>query len=122
LDELHDDVNKVVDDATTGLDDLAGIAVLIHFDDTSVLEVLKDGDLVVDREDGVLVTAQELFLEDFDGRVVLGVDLLAEVDLTGVALAEGLDDLIFPIEDWVESLGCCVCLSLHLVYFDVKIF
>ena len=48
MNELHNDVDKVVDDTTAGLDDLAGITVLIHVDDASMLEVLEDGDLIVD--------------------------------------------------------------------------
>ena len=37
LNELHDDVDEVVNDATAGLDDLAGISILIHVDNARVL-------------------------------------------------------------------------------------
>ena len=40
LDELHNDVDEVVDDTATGLDYFACISVLIHVDDTSMLEIL----------------------------------------------------------------------------------
>ena len=47
LDELHDDVDEVFDDAAAGLDDLAGVAVLVHVDDSRMLQVLQNGDFVV---------------------------------------------------------------------------
>ena len=87
LDELHNDVDEVVNDAAAGLDDLSWVTILIHVDDARVLKVFKDSDLVVDRENWVLVTPQEFFLEDLDCRVVLSVHFPAQVDLAGVTLA-----------------------------------
>ena len=48
LDEFHHDEDEAVDDATGRFHNLAGIAVLVHVDDALVLEVLQNGDLVVD--------------------------------------------------------------------------
>lgn len=76
-----------------------------------MVEVLEDGDLIVDGKDGVAVATEELLLEDLDGDVLLSVpDELAEVDFAGVALAEGLDDFVLAIENGVSLLGV---LSLH---------
>jgi hypothetical protein len=50
LDELHNDVDEVVNDATARLDDLAGVAILVHVDNAGVLEVLENSDFVVDRQ------------------------------------------------------------------------
>lgn len=63
----------------------------------------------MDRENRVLVASQEFLLEDFDSRIVLSVQFLAQVDLAGVSLAEGLEDLVLTIENGVGLV--CVCLS-----------
>ena len=62
LDELHDDVDKVLNDAARWLDYLTSIAILVHLNDSLVLQILQDSDLVVHRKNGVLVASQELFL------------------------------------------------------------
>ena len=48
------------------LDDLAGVAVAEHSYNILVVHVLQDGDLVVDGEDGVVVSAKELLLQNLD--------------------------------------------------------
>ena len=58
---LHDNVDKVLDDTGAGLDNCAGVAKLLHVDDAGVLDILKDLNLVIHRNNGLLVTAQKLF-------------------------------------------------------------
>ena len=63
-----------------------------------------------------MVAVQELFLEDFDGGVlVVTTNEAAEVHLASVALTEGLKNLKLSIEDGVSlrssvategSVGC----------------
>jgi len=55
-----------------------------------VVEIFEDGNLVVDGKNGVTVSAKELFLQDFDGTVVVASKLFTEVDLRSVALSERL--------------------------------
>lgn len=50
LNELHNNVDEVVNDATARLDDLTGVAILVHVDYACVLEILENGDFVVDRQ------------------------------------------------------------------------
>ena len=50
LDELHNDIDEVVNDTTARLDDLAGVAILVHVDNAGVLEGLENSDFVVDRQ------------------------------------------------------------------------
>jgi len=102
LDKLHNNEDQVVDDATRGLDDLAGVAVLNHADDAIVLEVLENRNFVMYRKDGVGVAAEELFLKDFDGGVLFTADDLSEVYLAGVALTEGLENFVFSVENGVS--------------------
>ena len=99
LNKLHNNEDQVVDDATRGLDYLAGVAVLNHADDATVLEVLENRNFVMYRKDGVGVAAEELFLENFDGGVLFTADDLSEVYLAGVALTEGLENFVFSVEN-----------------------
>ena len=64
-----------------------------------------------------MIAPQELLLEDLDGSVVLCAQLLAEVDLAGVALAERLENLVFLVEDRVRLRRrlLLLVLSLHLI-------
>ena len=87
MDKLHHDEDEVVNDASRWLEDLACVTILVHADDASVLEVLEDSDLIVDRKDGVLVSAEELFLEDLDCNVLFGSNHFAKVNLGGVAFS-----------------------------------
>lgn len=66
LNVLHDDEDEVVNDATWWLDDLSGITEVHHADDSAMIEILKDGDLVLDREDRVFVTTEEFFFQNLD--------------------------------------------------------
>ena len=50
LDELHDNVNKVLNDAARWLHNLASVAIFVHLYDSLVLQILQDGDLVVNRK------------------------------------------------------------------------
>ena len=109
LDELHDDEDEVVDDATGWFDDLSSVAVFVHTDDAEVVQIFENGYLVVDRKNGVGVAAKELFFQNFDRCVPSSCELSAQVDLRGVAFAERLEDLVLAIED-----GMLLCLSsLH---------
>jgi len=61
--------------------------------------VLEDRDLVVDREDWVFISAEELFFKNFDCGES-GVLLIAtEVDLRGVTLSETLNHLILSVKN-----------------------
>jgi len=62
----------------------------MHLDNSKVVEIFEDGNLVVDGKNGVTVSAKELFLQDFDGTVVVASKLFTEVDLRSVALSERL--------------------------------
>jgi len=81
---------------------LTCVAVLVHVDNAVVLKVLQNGDFVVNGKDGVCVATKELFLEDLDSSELLSADAFAKVDLGGVALAEGLENLELSIEDRVS--------------------
>lgn len=63
---LHDDEDEVVDDATRRLDDLSGVTEIHHADDAGMVEVLENGNLILDGEDRVFVTSEELFFQDLD--------------------------------------------------------
>jgi len=99
FDELHDDVDEVLNYAARRLVDLACITVLVHADDSLMLKVLEDSNFVVNRDDRVLVAAKELFFKDLDCSELFGANKLTKVNFTSVALAEGLDDLILLVED-----------------------
>ena len=71
-----------------------------------MVQIFEDCNLVVDRKNGVTVPSQKLLLEDFDGSVVVAAELLAQVDFGGVALAEGLEDLVLLVEDGVLLCAC----------------
>lgn len=100
LDALHHDVDEVGDHAAGGLHDGALVAELEHLDDAGVLQVLENCDFVLHGNDLLLVAREELLFEnldcDFLGRVSNGA---SQVDLAGVALAEGLMDLVLLVED-----------------------
>jgi len=68
-----------------------------------VVEVLENRNFVLNRQDGVFVASEELFLQDFDGDLLGGglVDRCGQVDLAGVSFAEALDDLVLVVEDGV---------------------
>lgn len=51
MNELHHDVDKVVNDASGRLYDLSSVTILVHVNDSIVLKVLQNSDLVVDRND-----------------------------------------------------------------------
>jgi len=60
----------------------------MHLDNSKVVKILEDCNLVVDGKNGVTVSAKELFLQDFDGTVVVASKFFTEVDLRSVALSE----------------------------------
>ena len=64
-----------------GLHDLARVAVAAHQDQALMVHVFEDGDLVVHRQDRVVVAPQELLLQDFDGDLFTGLEAAAHVDL-----------------------------------------
>ena len=115
LHELHDDEYEVLNDAARWFIDPAGISILVHIDDSLVLKVLQNGNFVMNRNDRVLITAEEFFLQNLDSSVLLSSDELAEINFAGVALTEGLDDLISIIEDrmslWDSRLALHCLLS-----------
>ena len=81
-----------------------------------MLQVFENGDLVVHRQNRVLVAPQEFLLEDLDCCIIFSVDLAAQVDLAGVALAERLENFVLLVEDGVLlSLLLWLLLSLHFV-------
>ena len=81
-----------------------------------MLQVFENGDLVVHRQNRVLVAPQEFLLEDLDCCIIFSVDLAAQVDLAGVALAERLENFVLLVEDGVLlSLSLWLLLSLHFV-------
>ena len=77
LDEFHHDVDEVVNDASGRLNDLSSITILVHVDDSLVLKVLQNCDLVVNRNDRIVVTAEEFFLQNLDSSVLLSSNKLA---------------------------------------------
>ena len=71
-----------------------------------------------------MVAVQELFLEDFDGGVlVVTTDEAAEVHLASVALSKGLKNIKLSIEDGVSlrsggvatAEGCLGCVHFEFV-------
>lgn len=81
-----------------------------------MLQALEDLDLLLNRLDGVAVSGEELFSKQFEGDLLLWVaDRSSQVNLGGVALSEGTQNLVLIIEDWVF-------LSLHILFiFSQKI-
>jgi len=78
-----------------------------------VLQTLKDLDLLLNRLDGVGISREELLPQQFEGHLLLGVgDGSRQVNLRGVALSKGTQNLVLIIEDWVF-------LSLHILYIRV---
>jgi len=114
LDVLHHDEDEVVNHASRWLDYLTSVTVVHHADDAEVVKVFQDGDLVVNRKDGVVVSAEELILEDFDGDVLGWVlDVPGQVHLGGVPLAKRLEDLELAVEDWVLFSLLWLHLAFH---------
>ena len=102
LDALHNDEDQVGDDARAGLDHLALVAEVEHLDDARVLQVLENGNLILHRQNTVVIAAQELVFQDFDRHLLAGVgEAAAQVDFGGVSFAEGLDDFKLVVENWV---------------------
>ena len=81
-----------------------------------MVHVLEDGDLIVDRQDGVVVPAQELLLQNFYcGEVPIG-QRPGQVHLGRVTFAERLDDLVLLVKNWVLGpLALRVCHSSWMV-------
>ena len=58
-----------------------------------MVHVLEDGDFIVDAEDAIVITPEEVLLEDLEvdilvTLVILSVYFPAQVDLGGVSLAD----------------------------------
>ena len=67
-----------------------------------MLEVLQYRNFILNGKDGVFVASQELFLENLDGDLRLGVaHLLGEVDFACVSFSQALEDLVLAVEDRV---------------------
>lgn len=76
-----------------------------------MLQALEDLDLLLDGLDGVTVSGEELFPKQFERDLLLGVgNRSCQVNLGGVALSKGTQNLVLIIEDWVF-------LSLHIVVY-----
>ena len=90
MDKLHHNVDKVFDDSAGWFHNCPCITIFMHLDNSKVVEIFEDGNLVVDGKNGVTVSAKELFLQDFDGTVVVASKLFTEVDLRSLALSERL--------------------------------
>ena len=86
-----------------------------------MVEALQNLDLILDADNWVSVTPQKFFLEDFDSGVVLCANLLSKVYLTGVALAEGLKDLVLSIEYGMRmlfvALSHCAVVRFQVYFF-----
>ena len=67
-DVLHDDEDQVAYDAARWLYHVSRITEVKHLDDATLLEVLENRDLILYAEDGIFVTSEELFFQDFDGH------------------------------------------------------
>ena len=112
---LHHNVDQVVDVATRGLDHLASIAVAEHRNQILLVHVLQNSDLIMYREDRVIVPAQKFFLQNLDGDQFATLARFAHVDLRGVSLSQRLDDVILSVEDGVRgSLPLLLLLFYHL--------
>ena len=79
LDKFHHDEDEIVNNTARWLEYLTCITILIHVNDSNMLEILEDGDLIVNRKDGVLISSQELFLEDLDCNVCFSANGFSEV-------------------------------------------
>ena len=71
LNELHHNKDKVFDDSAGWFHNCPCITIFMHLDNSKVVEILENCNLVVDGKNGVTVSAKELFLQDFDGTVVV---------------------------------------------------
>lgn len=100
LDVLHHEVDEVIDDTGARLDDRASVTKFGHVNDAWVLEVLEYLNFVVDGNDGFLVAAQELFLQNFDSDESLVGDRVVSCDvhLGGVAFSARFQDGILAVE------------------------
>ena len=99
---LHHNVNEVADVAAAWLDHLARVAVAEHADDVRMVHVLQNRDLVVHRQDGVGVAAEELLFENLDGGKGAVLSVASEVHLGSVPFAETLDDLVLSVKNRVS--------------------
>ena len=113
-DELEQDVDEVVDLAAGGLLDVAVRAVTNNVHNVLMLEALEDLDLLLDGLDGAGVARQELLAEQLQCDEVAGLEVSGLVDLRGVTLAEGRQDLPLIVEDRV-LFGAAGRAGLHLM-------
>ena len=68
-------------------------------DNIFLIEVLENGDFVLDLAHGVLRSAQKFFLQDFERGEVARLNVSRQVDLGGVPLAQAVYDLDAIVED-----------------------
>ena len=76
----------------------------------------------MNRKDGVIVTSQELLLQNFDGDPITVLVRSPIVDLGRVTFAKGANDFELAIEDWVlRALAFRLCLY-HLRVLSLVLF
>ena len=66
-DILHGDVDQVGDSSARRLDNFATVSKALHGDHVLMVHVLQNSDFIVDRLDGLPVTAQKFFFQYLDG-------------------------------------------------------
>ena len=92
----------------------------MHGNNSSVVNVLKDGNFIVDGQDGVVVSPQELLLEYFDRNECAILKWASKVDLARVALSKGLDDFILVVENGVRR-ALAISFWLHWSYVIIQL-
>ena len=115
---LHHNVDQIVDVATRGLDHFASIAVAEHRNQVLLVHVLQNSDLVMHREDRVIVPAQKLFFQNLDGDQFATLARPAHIDFRGVALSERLDNVVLSVEDGVRG---SLSLLLLLLFYHLRV-
>lgn len=106
--KLHNDVDQVINLTSWRLYDFSLVSEVKEFDNSIVLHVFENSDLVLNWINGVLISLKELFLKHFNGnKVVLVVQISGKVNLRGISLTKRFDNFIAIVE-------YRMCLMIHL--------
>ena len=87
-----------------------------------MLESLKNLDFLLYRLDGVGISLEEFFSQQFQSNLLTVFQRFSQVDLGGVAFSEGGKDFIFVVEYWVLLLVHCTCVRLDSKKLNYNLF
>ena len=75
-----------------------------------MIHVFEDRDLIVDRQDGVIVASQKLFLQYFESHELSCTSAAAHIHFGSVSFAERFDDIVLVVENGVLGALCALLL------------